>query len=321
MGTKSKILIVEWDTSKAEILWDEIQQSGHEPLVAFSVQRATLLIAQEHPHAVLLRWRMPDASALSLIDDLRRHVTTSRLPIIVLGEQDAGEDECIRALEAGAHDYVKGPYGTRELLARIGVALRPVSYRNARNEVSIGLLTMDLDARRAFARTAPDADEVDLRLGPTSYRLLRFFIENTHKVLSRKEIIDSIWLGRSVHEGIVDVYVKSLRATLQPMRKSLAIETVRGAGFRLSSVVAAPQPPRPAVGSPRLGKCSLTGGRPHNSATRNEPVLVSDLNAAIEKIRRLKDLLHEAAEENRLLRDEFEATQSAASDNRGPVPP
>ncbi|APR39596.1 winged helix-turn-helix domain-containing protein [Paraburkholderia sp. SOS3] len=326
MGTIAKILIVEWDTSCAEILWNEVRLAGHEPLAAFSVERAAMLIEQEHPQAVLLRWKLPDASGVSLINDLRTHSATSRMPIIVLGEEDGGEDECVRALDAGADDYVKRPFGVRELMARVQVVLRPIEYREVRRRVAVETLTMDLDARRAFARTAQDQHEVELQLGPTCYRLLRFFVENPYKVLSRKDIIENVWFGSSVKEGIVDVYIKSLRETLEPLRNSLVIETVRGAGFRLSSVVDVARGPelqqeqRP-VGSPASAPVAppelpprkrppAAGDRPRNGvaapaggALREEPVLVSDLSAAVEKIRHLQALLQRKTEENRLLRD------------------
>ncbi|QYD71761.1 winged helix-turn-helix domain-containing protein [Paraburkholderia edwinii] len=333
MGTIAKILIVEWDTSCAEILWNEVRLAGHEPLAAFSVERAAMLIEQEHPQAILLRWKLPDASGLSLINDLRTHAATSRMPIIVLGEDDGGEEECVRALDAGADDYVKRPFGIRELIARVQVVLRPIEHREVRRRVAVETLTMDFDARRAFARTGEDQQEVELQLGPTCYRLLRFFVENPYKVLSRKDIIENVWFGSPVKEGIVDVYIKSLRETLDPLQKSLMIETVRGAGFRLASVVdmararelqlaqqeqaplgtpagvpvARPTPPAqprkrvPAADDqPRNGAGSPVGS---GGGVRNQPVLVSDMSAAVEKIRHLQALLQRKTEENRLLRD------------------
>ncbi|MFC0698479.1 winged helix-turn-helix domain-containing protein [Paraburkholderia humisilvae] len=342
METIAKILIVEWDTSSAETLWNEIRRMGHEPLAAFSVERAMMLIEQEPPQAILLRWKLPDASGLSLINDLRTHAATSRMPIIVLGEEDAGEDECIRALEAGADDYVRRPFGVRELVARIQVVLRPIEYRDVRRRVSVETLTMDFDARRAFARTSQDQDqpqaEVELQLGPTCYRLLRFFVENPYKVLSRKDIIDHVWFGSSVKEGIVDVYIKSLRETLEPLQNSLAIETVRGAGFRLSSVIDVPEAPAlqagqraekarrapsqqpsqpgtsPIAHASRSHKRPAVDDRPRAGAPRNQtPVLVADLSAAVEKIRHLQTLLQRKTEENRLLRDAVEAVNPMSS--------
>jgi two-component system, OmpR family, phosphate regulon response regulator PhoB len=349
MGTLAKILIVEWDTSCAELLWNEVRHAGHDPLAAFSVERAAMMVEQEHPQAILLRWKLPDASGLSLINDLRTHAATSRMPIIVLGEEGAGEDECVRALEAGADDYMKRPFSIRELIARVQVVLRPIEYREVRRRVSVETLTMDFDARRAFARTGgEEQQEVELQLGPTCYRLLRFFVENPYKVLSRKDIIDNVWFGSSVKDGIVDVYIKSLRETLEPLQKSLVIETVRGAGFRLASVVdmsraqalqqaqaaldapagvpvnaprgtpaqapAGAPGPRPAPAPQSRKRPPVTNDQPRNGtggtvggALRNQPVLVSDLSAAVEKIRHLQVLLQRKTEENRLLRDAVEA--------------
>jgi two-component system, OmpR family, phosphate regulon response regulator PhoB len=340
MGTIAKILIVEWDTSCAEILWNEVRLAGHEPLAAFSVERAAMLVEQEHPQAILLRWKLPDASGLSLINDLRTHAATSRIPIIVLGEEDGGEDECVRALDAGADDYVKRPFGIRELIARVQVVLRPIEYREVRRRVAVETLTMDFDARRAFARAGEGQQDVELQLGPTCYRLLRFFVENPYKVLSRKDIIENVWFGSSVKEGIVDVYIKSLRETLDPLQNSLVIETVRGAGFRLVSVddTARAREPQPAqegqqvgqqpeqrpLGSPAGAPAARPApppaqprkrlpaaedqprngaGAPAGAALRNQPVLVSDMSAAVEKIRHLQALLQRKTEENRLLRD------------------
>ncbi|CAB3769860.1 winged helix-turn-helix domain-containing protein [Paraburkholderia solisilvae] len=361
MGNIAKILIVEWDTSGAERLWNEVRLAGHEPLAAFSVERAATLIEQERPQAILLRWKLPDASGLSLINDLRTHAATSRMPIIVLGEEGAGEDECIRALEAGADDYVKRPFGIREVIARIQVVLRPIEYREVRRRVSVETLTMDFDARRAFARIGNEAAETELQLGPTCYRLLRFFVENPYKVLSRKDIIDNVWFGSSVKEGIVDVYIKSLRETLAPLQQSLVIETVRGAGFRLSSVVVVPQQvepmqrvaqpaslpaaqpssqpsshpvplhaqqprpaPQPLSQSDRLPAAAQPRKRPatddrHATALRNPPVLVSDLSAAVEKIRHLQALLQRKTEENRVLRDAVDATKPVSAGGLAPL--
>ncbi|MFC0401918.1 winged helix-turn-helix domain-containing protein [Paraburkholderia rhizosphaerae] len=334
MGTIAKILIVEWDTSSAELLWNEVRQAGHEPLAAFSVERAMTLIEQQQPQAVLLRWKLPDASGLSLINDLRTRAATSRMPIIVLGEEGADEDECIRALESGADDYVRRPFGMRELIARIQVVLRPIAYPDVRHRVSVETLTMDFDARRAFARTGLDQDEpeseVELQLGPTCYRLLRFFVENPYQVLSRKDIISNVWFGSPVKEGIVDVYVKSLRETLEPLQNSLAIETVRGVGFRLSSVLDVPrvptgeaeqrarpaplqQPAPPAAPASRARKLPLVEERPRAGALRNPPALVSDLSAAVEKIQHLQSLLQRKTEENRLLRDAVDAAKPMAA--------
>jgi two-component system, OmpR family, phosphate regulon response regulator PhoB len=153
-------------------------------------------------------------------------------------------------------------------------------------------------------------------------------------VLSRKDIIDNVWFGLSVKEGIVDVYIKSLREALGPAQESLVIETVRGAGFRLSWVAdmqraqaeqqsAKPgtQPVAPpVVATPPAHKHPVADDRPRTGASRNPPVLVSDLGAAVEKIRHLQALLRSRqTEENRLLRDAVEASKPMSSGSLAPA--
>jgi two-component system phosphate regulon response regulator PhoB len=322
MGSIAKVLIVEWDTAEAEILWNEMRLAGHEPTAAFSIERANLMIEQDRPDAILLRWKLPDASGLSLLSELRLHAATSRLPVIVLGEQGAGEEECIRALEAGADDYVRRPFGIREVVARVQVVLRPVPRALVRRHASVDALTMDFDARRVLADTGPAGEQTELRMAPTCYRLLRLFVENPYEVLSRQEIIRHVWFGAAVKDGIVDVYVKALRGALEPLRERLVIETVRGEGFRLAAAAPAAVPPvvaevpQPAVSLPASQPPSHP---PRRSARRpaaerlrvngayRQPTLVSDLGAAVEKIRHLQALLQRKTEENRVLRNAMES--------------
>ncbi|GAB2891508.1 hypothetical protein GCM10027093_28340 [Paraburkholderia jirisanensis] len=329
MGSIAKVLIVEWDTAEAEVLWNEMRLAGHEPTAAFSIERANLMIEQDRPDAVLLRWKLPDASGMSLLSELRLHAATSRLPVIVLGEQGAGEEECIRALDAGADDYVRRPFGIREVVARVQVVLRPVPRALVRSRACVDALTMDFDARRVLADTGQDGEQTELRMAPTCYRLLRLFVENPYEVLSRKEIIRHVWFGAAVKDGIVDVYVKALRAALEPLRERLVIETVRGEGFRLATAAApavvavaaqpaashpAPHPtphstPQPASHPPRRPTRRPAGERLRINGAHRQPTLVSDLGAAVEKIRHLQALLQRKTEENRVLRSAMESSK------------
>ncbi len=134
-----------------------------------------------------------------------------------------------------------------------------------------------------------------------------FFVENPYKVLSRKDIIDHVWFVASIKEGTVDVHIASLRETLKPLKKSLAIETVRGVGFRLSAVAdipqvqpqtqqavesiaspATPQPPKSPQSpqSPRpVERRRVPDDRPRAGGAPHQPVFASNLGAAVEKIR------------------------------------
>jgi two-component system phosphate regulon response regulator PhoB len=300
----SRILIVDSETANAEILWTALQCAGYEPLLALSIGKANHLIGQNQPDAILLRCRLPEGSGLSLLASLRARAVTSRLPVIALGEGGSKEEECIRALEAGADDYVSHPYGIREILARIRVVLRPVLYQTTSRRVSVDALTMDFDARRVFAHMGLDDPPVELHIRGTSYKLLRLFVENPYQVLSRKDIIHHVWHGARVKDGIVDVYIKSLREALTPLLGRLAIDTVRGHGFRLSTTA-------DATTASATDRVPVTSSPPPKRASTNDrhrqPLLVADLDAAVEKIRHLQTLLQKRTEENRTLREEIRA--------------
>jgi two-component system phosphate regulon response regulator PhoB len=322
MGTTARVLIVESDTTNAEDLWMEVRQAGHEPLIAFSIEKANSVIEQDHPQVVLLRWKLHDASGLSLLNDLRTNFATRRLPVIVLGEEFATEDECLSALEAGADDYIKSQYRIKEVLARVQAVLRPIPRREECRRLSIETLAMDLDACRVFGRPDRGSDEVEFHLGPTGFRFLHFLAENPHRVFSRKDIIDNVWFGAAVKEGIVDVYIRALREVLEPLQNSLFIETVRGLGFRLVAATAMVPVEESGqsldgVSAPGAARRSrrkpLAADRSRVATMREQPVLVSDLGDAIEKIRDLRKLIEQETEENRLLRDAVETARPHAS--------
>jgi two-component system, OmpR family, phosphate regulon response regulator PhoB len=334
MATSIRIVICEWNVTRAEALWNELRLSGHEPLVAFSIERAATQIATDIPGAVLLSSRMPDASYLSFIKDLRARSATSGMPVIVLGEEGETEDDCVGALEAGADDYIRRPYGVRELLARLQTLLRPVPRMQVPRCVSFETLTMDFETRRAFVRTDDGAEGVEVELWPTAFRFLRLLIENPNVVLSRKAIIQNVWLGANVKEGVIDVYLLALRKALKPVEQRVVIETVRGVGFRLTTTQAMLSrhrevtaqfrqgQPNPRYGSARKSAQQSPQRRTTQANTRaqqayDEPVVVSDLGAALETIQKLRRVLIKTGEENRLLRDEIaKRSQTASADDK-----
>jgi two-component system phosphate regulon response regulator PhoB len=284
--------------------------AGHQPLVAFSIERANTMIEHERPQAILLRWKLPDASGSQFINDLRLR-SASRLPVIVLGEVGAGNEECVSALDTGADDYVKSPYSIREVLARMQGLLRVNEHQKVRHVISFESLELDYDARMVCARIGQTTDEIRLKLTGPCCRLLRFFLENPLKVHSRKDIIDNVWHGKSVREGAVDVNISLLRRSLAPLQQSLAIQTVRGAGFCLSSASCMPTNQgagrqaneRTTPGARRGGRKPAGTERLRDSAARNRPVWLSDIHAAVEEIRHLQAQLQTITMENDLLRE------------------
>ena len=140
------------------------------------------------------------------------------------------EDDRVRGLNIGADDYVTKPFSSSELIARVRAVLRR-SLPGGEDEC-LEFEGLSLDA--ASQRVSAGADAV--RLGPTEYRLLRFFMSNPERVYSREQMLDRVW-GQNVYveERTVDVHIRRLRKALAPHGFDRFIQTVRGSGYRFSS--------------------------------------------------------------------------------------
>jgi two-component system phosphate regulon response regulator PhoB len=141
----------------------------------------------------------------------------------------ADETDKVVGLDAGADDYLTKPFSTQELLARIRAVLRRRVPEALDSAVDVGGLKLDPSTRRVSRHG------IDLKLGPTEFRLLHFFLTHPERVHSRSQLLDRVWGDHVfIEERTVDVHVKRLREALTPARCAQMIETVRGAGYRLT---------------------------------------------------------------------------------------
>ncbi|NNE06107.1 MAG: DNA-binding response regulator, partial [Xanthomonadales bacterium] len=124
-------------------------------------------------------------------------------------------------------DYVLKPFSPRELIARIKAVLRRTSAADESGMIEAGDLVMNTVSRKVMA------GEVEIRLGPTEYRLLEFFMSNQGRAYSRSQILDHVW-GTNVYleERTVDVHIRRLRKALEHSNLSDYVQTVRGHGYR-----------------------------------------------------------------------------------------
>jgi two-component system phosphate regulon response regulator PhoB len=140
------------------------------------------------------------------------------------------EEDRIRGLDTGADDYITKPFSTRELLARIKALLRRSAPQTADTTVEINGLQLDPATHRVQAQGRK------VELGPMEFRLLHFFMTHPERVHSRERILDSVWGGNVyVEERTVDVHIRRLRKVLTDSGHDTLIQTVRGAGYRLSA--------------------------------------------------------------------------------------
>jgi len=195
-------------------------------------QSARVQVADHRPDLILLDWMLPDTGGVEFARSLGRDEMTRDIPIIMLTARTT-EDDKVRGLDSGVDDYITKPFSARELTARIRAVLRRAAPDAGSDEVSAGHLTLNLASHRVLADGRP------VELGPTEYRMLKFFMTHQDRVYSRSQLLDQVWGGGVyVEERTVDVHVLRLRKALAPFDCDKFIQTVRGAGYRFSPEVA-----------------------------------------------------------------------------------
>lgn len=219
------ILLVEDDAAIAEMVGYNLTAEGYRVDVAATGEEAEMQVEEDRFDLIVLDWMLPGLSGIELCRRLRRRDATRGVPVLMLTARGE-EGDRVRGLATGADDYVVKPFSVPELVARVKALLR----RAAPNRVADTLQARDIVLDRAAHRVTRREREV--RLGPTEFRLLAFFMENTGRVLSRQQLLDGVW-GRDAYiDGrTVDVHVGRLRKALIRGADSDPIRTVRGAGY------------------------------------------------------------------------------------------
>ena len=229
--TGQNILLVEDEAAIREMVTMALEKNGFTVETAEDASDAERRLADGLPDLLLLDWMLPGVSGVELARRLRRDEVTRELPIIMLTAR-GDENDRIRGLEVGADDYVVKPFSPRELVARINALLRRARPEADDGVLNVAGLQLDTNSHRV---TAGDRD---LDMGPTEFRLLRFFMSHADRVYSRAQLLDMVWSrGTFVEERTVDVHIRRLRKVLSPAGCDSLIQTVRGAGYRFSQKV------------------------------------------------------------------------------------
>ena len=223
------ILVVEDETAIREMVVDALERSGYTALEARHALDAYDVLAATIPDLVLLDWMLPGTSGVDLARRLRRNERTRDIPIIMLTAKSEEEDR-VAGFEVGVDDYVSKPFSMRELLARIKAMLRRMEpARRDQPLEAVGLKLTPLTHRVS-------ADGNMLKLGPTEFRLLQFFMSHREQVFSRAQLLDGVWgTNAVVEERTVDVHVRRVRRHLARYGYDVFIQTVHGAGYRFST--------------------------------------------------------------------------------------
>ncbi|TBO28799.1 phosphate regulon transcriptional regulatory protein PhoB [Aquabacterium lacunae] len=227
----SRVLVVEDEAAIAELIALNLRHAGFEVTVAHDGDSAQAEVDKVLPDLVLLDWMLPGASGLTLAKRWRGAQRTKDLPVIMLTAR-AEETDKVAGLDAGADDYLTKPFSTQELMARVRAVLRRKAPQALDSAVEINGLRLDPGTRRVSCL------EQDVKIGPTEFKLLHFFMTHPERVHSRAQLLDRVWGDHVfIEERTVDVHVKRLREALAPVNRSQMIETVRGAGYRFTQQV------------------------------------------------------------------------------------
>jgi two-component system phosphate regulon response regulator PhoB len=228
----SRILVVEDESAIAELVAINLRHAGFTVSVAATAEDAQREVDRALPSLVLLDWMLPGQSGVALARRWRADARTRDLPVIMLTAR-AEEADMVTGLEAGADDYLTKPFSPKELLARIRAVLRRRAPQALEDAVEASGITLDPATRRVTKTVEGTLREV--KIGPTEFRLLHFLMTHPERVHSRAQLLDRVWGDHVfIEERTVDVHVKRLREALAPVNAAALIETVRGAGYRLT---------------------------------------------------------------------------------------
>jgi len=226
---KYTLLIVEDETPIREMLAFSLMQADYIVLQAKDAMQALKILDDVSPDLAIIDWGLPKISGLDLVQRIRENEVIAETPIIMLTAR-AQEHDKIKGLETGVDDYMTKPVSIKELQARIKAQLRRSTGFKKTHVIDNGSIKMDLDSHQIMVK------DKELNLSITEFNLLKLFMKNPNKLLSREQILNHVW-GRSsyVEQRTVDVHILRLRKALKAMDAQHLIKTVRGAGYKFSS--------------------------------------------------------------------------------------
>lgn len=227
MTASAEILVVDDEIQMRRLLRATLESAGYNVTLAENAAEAIQLAETHRYNGMILDLGLPDADGITVLKKVK---SWAQYPVIILSARTT-EDEIIKALDAGANDYLTKPFRSGELLARIRSSLRVFQAHAVHNTVvHIKDITIDFDAHNVKKN-----DEV-IKLTPTEFALLTLFVQNEGKVLTHNYILQQVWGPKFEGESqYTRVYVGQLRKKLEddPNNPKLFL-TESGIGYRLA---------------------------------------------------------------------------------------
>jgi two-component system phosphate regulon response regulator PhoB len=222
-----KIFIIEDETSIIKLVQHNLEKEGFIVSSSENGNDGLKQLKKFEPNLLLLDWMLPDLSGIEICKHIRKYNKFKTLPIIMLTAKGEEEDK-IKGLESGVDDYLTKPFSYKELLARIKAVLRRSNPEIVSDSLEFEDLSLDRVEKRVFR------NNLEIKLGPTEFRLLEFFLMNPKRVYSRDQILENVWPNNvNVESRTIDVHIRRLRQSVNIDNKKELIRTVRSSGYSL----------------------------------------------------------------------------------------
>jgi len=225
VSDRPRVLVVDDEAQILRALRVILRDAGFEALPASTGEEALDAAALHPPDAAIVDLLLPDMDGVELCRRLREW---SQMPMIVLSAV-GDEDAKVRALAAGADDYVTKPFGPRELIARLQANLRRIAPGPEEAQVRVDGLEIDL------ARRTVHVDGQEVHLTPTEFDLLRQLVRNRGRLLTHRELLTAVWgPGYGEDTQVLRAHIANLRRKIEPPEGRRFIRTDPGVGYRFA---------------------------------------------------------------------------------------
>jgi two-component system, OmpR family, KDP operon response regulator KdpE len=226
VSERPRILVVDDERQILRALKVILREAGYEVIEAATMEEALDRAAVRPPDAAIVDLMLPDGSGVELCRRLRGWTSMPILVLSAIGEEDAK----VEALEAGADDYVTKPFGPRELVARLGAALRRVGDAPGEPAIEVDGLNVDLNAR------VVRRDGEEIHLTPIEFDLLRTLVRHRGRLMTHRALLVEVWGPRYGDDTqVLRAHIANLRRKIEPPGERRYIRTDAGVGYRFAA--------------------------------------------------------------------------------------